>query len=298
MVFDGLCGDNHLMMRIPSLQPPAILIRPSRGWASLKLAEVWEYRELFYFLVWRDIKVRYKQTVLGILWAVLQPFLTMVVFSIFFGKLANVESEGLPYPIFSYAALLPWTFFAQGLTQSANSLVGSSNLIKKIYFPRVIMPASSVIAGVMDFAFAFVVLLGMMAYYGIWPSSAIVFLPFLILLAFGASLGAGMWLSALNVEYRDIRYAVPFFVQLWLFVSPVIYPAGKVTEKLASAGLPGWLYGLNPMVGVIEGFRWTLLGVGGNPAPLIAAGAAVTAALLLSGTFFFRRMEKTFADIV
>jgi lipopolysaccharide transport system permease protein len=277
---------------------PTILIRPSRGWASLELAEVWEYRELFYFLVWRDIKVRYKQTTLGILWAVLQPFLTMVVFSIFFGRLANVPSEGLPYPIFSYAAVLPWTFFAQGLTQSANSLVGSSNLIKKIYFPRIIIPASSVMAGALDFAFAFLVLLGMMAFYGIWPSSAIVFLPFPILLAFGASLGAGMWLSALNVEYRDVRYAVPFFVQLWLFVSPVIYPAGKVTEMLASAGLPGWLYGLNPMVGVIEGFRWTLLGVGGDSLPIVAASAAVTAALLLSGTLFFRRVERSFADIV
>jgi lipopolysaccharide transport system permease protein len=281
-----------------SSEVPTILIRRGSGSIPRKLAEAWAYRELLYFLVWRDIKVRYKQTALGALWAVLQPLLTMAVFTVFFGHLANVGSDGLPYPIFSYAALLPWTFFAQGVSQSANSLVGSANLVRKVYFPRVIIPASAVLAGAVDFAVAFAVLIGMMAYYGIWPTAAAVFLPLLLLLAFGAALGVGMWLSALNVEYRDVRYAAPFFVQLWLFVTPVIYPAGKVSALLSRAGLPGWLYGLNPMAGVVEGFRWTLLGVGTAPVAVLTASSAVTAVLLLSGAAYFQRMEKTFADIV
>jgi len=259
---------------------------------------VWAYRELLYFLIWRDVKVRYKQTVLGAAWAILQPLMTMLVFTIFFGGLAKVGSDGLPYPIFSYAGLLPWTFFAQGLSQSSASLVGSSNLIKKVYFPRLVIPISSVLGGLVDFAIAFVVLFGMMSYYGIWPSAAVVFLPLLLLLAIGAALGVGMWLSALNVEYRDVRYVVPFFVQLWLFVTPVIYPASTVAAKLRELGLPTWLYGLNPMAGVVEGFRWALLGTGSRPGPVLLASVAVTVLLLSSGAFYFRKMERTFADVV
>jgi len=275
-----------------------VRVQHGRDSISRTLAEVWEYRELLYFLIWRDVKIRYKQTVLGAMWAVLQPSLAMVVFTIFFGNLANVGSDGLPYPLFSFASLVPWTFFAQGLSQSANSLVGSANLINKVYFPRLIIPASAVMAGVVDFAFAFVVLLGLMTYYGMWPTAAAVFLPLLLLLAFGAALGVGTWLSALNVKYRDVRYVMPFLVQLWLFVTPVIYPSGKVTALLHGVGLPGWVYGLNPMVGVVEGFRWTLLGAGTPPGPVIAASAAVTVILLVSGAAHFRRMEKTFADVV
>jgi lipopolysaccharide transport system permease protein len=222
----------------------------------------------------------------------------MAVFTIFFGKLAGVGSDGLPYPIFSYAALLPWTFFAQGLSQSSDSLVASANLVRKVYFPRLVIPAASVLAGVVDFAIAFVVLFALMAYYGIWPSAAVVFLPLLLLLAFATALGVGMWLSALNVQYRDVKYVLPFFIQLWLFVTPVIYPASRVTTKLVQLGLPAWIYGLNPMVGVVEGFRWSLLGVGTQPGPVILASAAVTAVLLISGAFYFRRMERTFADVV
>jgi lipopolysaccharide transport system permease protein len=277
---------------------PAVLIEPTRGWISLRLGDVWEYRELLYFLVWRDVKVRYKQTVLGAAWAILQPLLTMVVFTIFFGNLAGVGSDGLPYPIFSYAALLPWTFFAQGLSQSSDSLVGSANLLRKVYFPRLVIPAASVLAGVVDFAIAFVVLFALMAHYGIWPSASVAFLPLLLLLAFATALGVGMWLAALNVQYRDVKYVVPFFIQLWLFVTPVIYPASRVTTKLAQLGIPTWVYGLNPMVGVVEGFRWSLLGVGTRPGPLVLASAAVTTALLVSGAFYFRRMERTFADVV
>jgi lipopolysaccharide transport system permease protein len=277
---------------------PTVLIEPTRGWTSLRLGDVWEYRELLYFLVWRDVKVRYKQTVLGAAWAILQPLMTMVVFTIFFGNLAGIGSDGLPYPIFSYAALLPWTFFAQGLSQSSDSLVSSANLVRKVYFPRLVIPVASVLAGVVDFAIAFVVLFALMAYYGIWPSGAVAFLPLLLLLAFATALGVGMWLAALNVQYRDVKYVVPFFIQLWLFVTPVIYPASRVTTKLAQLGIPTWVYGLNPMVGVVEGFRWSLLGVGTRPGPVILASAAATTALLVSGAFYFRRMEKTFADVV
>ncbi len=273
-------------------------ILPSRGWISLRLDEVWEYRELLYFLIWRDVKVRYKQTALGASWAILQPLMTMLVFTVFFGGLARVGSDGLPYPIFSYAGLLPWTLFAEGVSRSSASLVASSNLIKKVYFPRLIVPASAVFAGVPDFAIAFVVLIGLMAFYGIWPSATILFLPLLLLLVLAIGLGVGMWLSALNVKYRDVRYVVPFFVQIWLFVTPVIYPASKVALKLESRGLPSWLYGLNPMAGVVEGFRWALLGRTASPISLILASTAVTILVVVSGAFYFRRMEKTFADVV
>jgi lipopolysaccharide transport system permease protein len=277
---------------------PRTVIKPSRGWISLGLKEVWEYRELLYFLVWRDVKVRYKQTALGAAWAILQPLLTMLIFTLFFGGLAKIGSDGLPYPIFSYAGLLPWTLFAEGVARSSQSLVSSSNLIKKVYFPRLIVPASAVFAGVIDFAIAFVVLIGLMAYYGIWPSASIVLLPLLLILVLAICLGVGIWLSALNVEYRDVRYVVPFFVQIWLFVTPVIYPASRVVAKLESMGLPAWLYGLNPMAGVVEGFRWALLGRTGSPASLILASAVAAVFILVSGAFYFRRMEKTFADLV
>jgi lipopolysaccharide transport system permease protein len=288
-------------MSHPAHERPAdhlIVIEPSKGWVPIRLRDLWEYRDLLYFLVWRDVKVRYKQTVLGAAWAVLQPTLTMIVFTIFFGGLAGVGSDGLPYPIFSFAALLPWTFFAQGLTQSSNSLIGSQNLITKVYFPRLIIPIATVLAGVVDFVLAFAVLLAMMAFYGIWPGIAVLWLPLLLALAFTSALGIGMWMSALNVEYRDVRYVVPFTVQIWLFVTPVIYPASSVTARLESIGVPGWVFGLNPMAGVVEGFRWALLGVDTQPGPLILASAAVSVLLIVSGAVYFRRMEQTFADVV
>ncbi|MEA2558522.1 MAG: lipopolysaccharide transport system permease protein [Acidobacteriota bacterium] len=277
---------------------PVTVIERSRGWVAVRLDELWEHRELLYFFVWRDVKVRYKQTALGAAWAVLQPLLTMLIFTIFFGRMAGIGSEGVPYPIFSYAGLLPWTFFSAGLGQASNSLVGSAGLLKKVYFPRLIVPVSAVLGGLVDFAVAFVVLIGMMFWYGVQPSWGVLLLPLLLLLSAASALGAGLFLSAVNVEFRDVRYVMPFFIQLLLFVTPVIYPASKVTAKLEEIGLPGWLYGLNPMAGVIQGFRWSLLGSGMNPGPLLAAGTAVTGLLLVGGLFYFRRMERTFADVV
>jgi lipopolysaccharide transport system permease protein len=269
-----------------------ILVKPSKGWISLKLGELWEYKELLYFLAWRDIKVRYKQTVLGAAWAIIQPFFTMVVFSLFFGKLAKVPSDGIPYPIFAYAALVPWTFFASGLNQSANSLVGDANLIKKVFFPRLAIPISIVIAGVVDFVLAFIVLLGMMVFYGIFPTLNIIWLPFLLLLTFVTSLGTGLWLAALNVQFRDVRYTVPFLTQFWLFASPIAYPSSLLSEPWRT------LYGINPMVGVVEGFRWALLGTDTAPGPIMIVSSLVALALLIGGAYYFRRLEKSFADVV
>ncbi len=271
---------------------PVVVIEPSRGRISLKLGEVWEYRELLYFLTWRDLKVRYKQTVLGAAWAIIQPFFTMVVFSLFFGKLARVPSDGIPYPIFSYAALVPWSFFAHGLSESSNSLVGSANLIRKVYFPRLVVPISSVVSGVVDFLLALVVLLGMMLYFRIVPTANVVWLPLLLLLAFVTALGVGLWLSALNVQYRDVRYTIPFLVQAWMFATPIAYPSSLLDEPWRS------VYGLNPMAGVVEGFRWALLGTETAPGPMILISSLAALLLLISGAFYFRRMEKTFADIV
>jgi lipopolysaccharide transport system permease protein len=271
---------------------PITIITPSRGWVSLKLRELWEYRELLYFLTWRDIKVRYKQTALGAAWAIIQPFFTMVVFSLFFGKLARIPSDGLPYPLFAFAALVPWTFFANGLSQSSNSLVGSSHLITKVYFPRMVIPLSSSVSGALDFLISFIVLLGMMAFYGRWPTVHILWLPFLLLLAFVTALGVGMWLSALNVQYRDVRYVLPFLAQIWLFATPIAYPSSLLSEPWRT------VYGLNPMVGVVEGFRWALLGTDTAPGPLIAVSALVALAILIGGAFYFRRMERIFADVV
>lgn len=259
---------------------------------SLKLREVWEYHELLYFLTWRDIKVRYKQTVLGAAWAIIQPFFTMVVFSLFFGRLAKIPSDGVPYPIFAYAALVPWTFFSQGITQSANSLVGSANLIKKVYFPRLVIPIATILSGVVDFVLAFIVLLLMMFYYGISPTVNVLFLPLLLLLALVTALGTGLWLSAMNVQFRDIRYTVPFLAQFWMFASPIAYPSSLLSEPWRT------LYGINPMVGVVEGFRWALLKTDTAPGAIIIVSSLAALVLLFSGAFYFRRMEKTFADVV
>jgi len=271
---------------------PTLLIRPSRGWAALDLADLWQYRELIYFLTWRDIKVRYKQTVLGGAWAILQPFLTMVVFSVFFGRLAGIPSDGLPYPIFAYCALLPWQLFAHALTESSNSLVANERLITKVYFPRLVVPISAVLAGLLDFLVAFVVLIGMMMYYHIRPTAAVWTVPLFLLLAVGAALGVGLWLSALNVQYRDVRYTIPFLTQFWLFLTPVAYPSTLVPVSWRA------LYGLNPMAGVVEGFRWALLGKTEGPGALLAVSVAITIVMLVGGLYYFRRMEKTFADVV
>lgn len=267
-------------------------VQPSHGWVSLKFRELWQYRELLYFLIWRDVKVRYKQTALGAAWAIIQPLMTMVVFSLFFGRLAKVPSDGLPYPLFSFAALVPWTFFAHGLAHASHSLVGSASLIKKVYFPRLMIPFASVLAGVIDFVLAFVVLLGMMVYYGIFPTANVVYLPLLLLLALVTSVGVGLWLSALNVEFRDVRYIIPFITQFWLFATPIAYSSRLLSEPWRT-----W-YGLNPMVGVVEGFRWALLGTQTAPGPMVAVSAGAALLLLLTGALYFRRMEKTFADIV
>ena len=271
---------------------PVTIIRPSRGWVSLNLRDLWEYRELLYFLVWRDVKVRYKQTVIGAGWAIIQPFMTMVVFSIFFGNLAKVPSDGIPYPVFAYAALLPWTLFAHALTESSNSLVANQNLITKVYFPRLVIPMSAVLAGLVDFAIAFVVLLGMMFYYRIVPTAAVVTLPLFLLLAVATALAVGLWLSALNVQYRDVRYTIPFLTQFWLFATPIAYSSSLVPEQWRA------LYGLNPMAGVVEGFRWALLGKAGGTGSLVIVSALVVGVLLVGGLVYFRRMEKTFADVV
>ncbi|MCC6612302.1 MAG: ABC transporter permease [Anaerolineae bacterium] len=268
-------------------------IQPTRGWSALRLGEVWEYRELLYFLTWRDIKVRYKQTVLGAAWAILQPFFTMVVFSLFFGRLADIPSDGVPYPIFSYTALVPWTFFAYGLTQSSNSLVVSANMIKKIYFPRLIVPVASVLSGVVDFALAFLVLLGMMLVFGVLPTAKIILLPYLLLLALITSLGVGLWLSALNVQFRDIRYTIPFLTQFWMFCTPIAYPSSLIQNDTLRL-----LYGINPMTGVVEGFRWALLNTDTAPGPMLVLSSVVAVLLLVSGILVFRRLEKTFADVV
>jgi lipopolysaccharide transport system permease protein len=270
---------------------PIIKIRPMNGWVPIDLKEIWEYRELLQTFVIRDIKVRYKQTALGAAWAVIQPLFMMVVFTLFFGKLAKIPSEGIPYPIFSYAALLPWTLFAEGLSRSTGSMISNAGIMTKVYFPRLILPISGVVSPLVDFAIAFVILLGMMLYFGFYPTVNILWLPAFILLALATSLGVGLWLSALNVQYRDFQYTVPFLIQLWLFASPVVYPSTLLPEPYRM------IYGLNPMAGVIEGFRWALLGAS-PPSSLIVVSVVVATAILISGAFYFRRMEKTFADVV
>jgi lipopolysaccharide transport system permease protein len=271
---------------------PSLLIEPPAGWASLGLKELWEYRELLFFLTWRDIKVRYKQTALGAAWAVIQPVFMMVVFSLFFGKLGGIPSDGLPYPVFVFCALLPWQLFAFALSESSNSLVSNQNLITKVYFPRLVVPISAVLGGLIDFCIAFVILLGMMAYFGIVPGAAVLALPLFVLLAVATALGVGLWLSALNVQYRDVRYTIGFLTQFWLFATPVAYPSSIIPGRWR------WLYGLNPMAGVVEGFRWALLGKAEAPGPLLAVSVGVVVLIFVSGLYYFRRMEETFADRV
>jgi lipopolysaccharide transport system permease protein len=272
--------------------PTAVHIRPSTGWVSLRLKELFEYRELLYFMVWRDVKVRYKQTALGASWAIIQPFFTMVVFSLFFGKLAKIPSDGVPYPIFSFAALVPWSFFATSLTNTSNSLVGSSNLIKKVYFPRLAIPIATVLSGLVDFGIAFLMLIAMMFWYHMVPTANALWLPLFILLAVVTALGVGLWLSAMNVQYRDVKYVVPFLTQFWLFATPVAYPSSLLTGRWRE------VYALNPMVGVVEGFRWALLGTRTEALGVIAVSSITAVVILVSGAYYFRRMERTFADVV
>jgi len=273
-------------------ESPITIIRPPKGWIPVNLRELWVYRELLYFLAWRDIKVRYRQTMLGFAWAIIQPLFMMIVFSLFFGQLAGVPSEGIPYPLFSYAAVLPWTLFAEGLTRSSNSLVQESNLLQKVYFPRLIMPLSGILSPLVDFAIAFLVLFGLMFYYGYYPGVTMLWLPLFLLLELMLALGVGLWLSAINVEYRDVRYVIPFLIQLWLFASPVVYSTSFVPERFQTA------YGIiNPMAGIIEGFRWAIVGTE-PPTYLMVASAAIIIVILISGAFYFRRRERTFADVV
>lgn len=271
---------------------PLVRRQPRPGWVTINFAELWQYRELLVFYAVRDIKVRYKQTFLGSAWAILQPFMTMVVFSIFFGKLAGVPSDGLPYPVFSFCGLLPWQLFAFALTQSSNSLVQNAHVLTKIYFPRLIIPFASVIAGLVDFVIAFFVLILIMLYYGIIPGWALFTLPLFILLAIAAALSVGLWLSALNVKYRDVRYTISFLTQFWLFVTPVAYSSSLVPSKWQA------IYAINPMAGVVEGFRWALLGKSAPPGAMLIVSVAATVILLAGGLFYFARMEKTFPDII
>ncbi len=271
---------------------PVYIVRPPGRWGWPDLRELWQYRELVYFFAWRDIKVRYKQTLLGVLWAWLQPFLTMVVFTIFFGRLANMPSEGLPYPIFTYAGLLPWDFFAKSFNKASRALVMNRALLTKVYFPRLVIPLAVVLSGVVDFALAFVILAGLMVWYRLPPTPYWWALPFFLLLAVVVTLGGSLWASALNALYRDVGYALPYLVQLLLFATPVVYPTRLVPEAWR------WLYALNPMAGVVQGFRWVLLGTGPGPDPYMALSVVVALLLLVSGLWFFQNMERYFADRV
>jgi lipopolysaccharide transport system permease protein len=279
---------------MPAAVPASATVRiePPRGWLELRLPEVWEYRELLYFFVWRDVKVRYKQTAIGVLWVVLQPLLTMLVFTLFFGRLAKLPSLGLPYPVFYFAAVVPWIYFAGALQSCTNVVVDNQRMITKVFFPRLILPISAVLSGLVDFSIGFVVLVIFTLAYGLHPTLAAVWLPLLLLLAVMTALGVGLWASALNALYRDVRYVIPFLVQFWMLASPVAYPSTLVPQRWR------WLYGLNPMAGVIDGFRWAMTGHGQPPGVLLWASAAGVAAILVGGLFFFQRMEGTIADRV
>jgi lipopolysaccharide transport system permease protein len=270
---------------------PLVVIEPNNGWSALDLRDLWAFRELLYFLTWRDVKVRYKQTELGVAWAIIQPLLTMLIFTLFFGRLAGVPSDNVPYPIFAFTGLLAWTFFANAITNSGNSLVGSAHLITKVYFPRMIIPGAAVAAGLVDFAIAFIILVLLMIYYGVGITWNILMFPVMVVLTTLLALGTGMWLSALNVKYRDVRFALPFMVQLWMYLSPVIYPTSFLPTKLRSLLL------LNPMTGIIEGYRSAMFGRPFNWIAL-AVSTAITLILLIYSSYLFRRMEKSFADIV
>lgn len=283
--------DNQSLNKL-QVESPHVHIEPSKSWLKLPLSDLWRYRELLYFLTWRDIKIRYKQTALGAAWAILQPFLTMVIFTIVFGKFGNIPSDGIPYPIFSFAALLPWQYFQQSLNVSSNSLINNANMITKVYFPRLIIPFSAVLSGLVDFAVAFCILLIMMIYYKVQPTIGVLLLPIFLILAMFTAAGVSLWLSALNVKYRDVRYVVPFLTQFWLYASPVAYPSSMLDDPLLIT-----LYGLNPMTGVIEGFRWALLGTN-PPGPMILLSALICILLVVSGLIYFNRTEKTFADVI
>jgi len=268
------------------------VIRARRGRVGLDLRSLWSYRELIYFFIWRDVKVRYRQTVLGGLWAILQPFVTMVIFSIIFGRVAGISSDGLPYPIFAFTALLPWTLFASGVSQAANSLVGSQNLLKRVYFPRLALPVAAVVSGLVDLAFASLVLAAMMIFYHIHLSLSILLVVPLLLLALVTALGVGLWFAALNVRYRDIRYVVPFILQAWLYLTPVAYPSGLIHQPWRT------VFAVNPTAGVVEGVRWAVLGTDTAPGPLIAVSTAAALVILAGGLHYFRQVEGTFADVV
>jgi lipopolysaccharide transport system permease protein len=271
--------------------PPVTVIRPLSGWVPVNFRELWEYRELLYFLTWREVKLRYKQTLLGFAWAIIQPLMMMIVFTLFFGTLAKVPSEGIPYPLFTYTALLPWTLFAEGLSRSTASLISGYALVQKVYCPRLIMPVSGILSPIVDFTIAFLILIGLMFYFSYAPTLRILLLPVFLLLAVITSLGVGLWLSAINVRYRDVQYIVPFLIQLWLLASPVVYSSSLLPKRFQI------FYGLNPMTGVIEGFRWAILGTN-PPGGLLAVSAVIMVIVLTSGAFYFRRMEKSFADVI
>jgi lipopolysaccharide transport system permease protein len=272
---------------------PVIRVEASTGWLKLDLPVVWAHRELLYFLIWREIKVRYKQTALGALWALLQPLMTLLVFIVIFGRVAKVPSDGFPYALFAFSGLVPWTFFANAVTLSSNCLVNSANLITKVYFPRLTIPTAAVLSGLVDFLIAFVFLLFMMAFYRVRITEQILFAPFFVLLAIVTALGVGLWLSAINVKYRDVRHTVPFLTQFWMFATPIVYPSSMLHKPWQRT-----LYGLNPMAGVIEGFRWSLLGSSTKPGAMLAISVASAFLLLVTGAYYFRRMERTFADLV
>lgn len=272
--------------------PNEAILEPPRGWLNLRLGELWQYRELLYFFIWRELKVRYKQTVLGAAWAILQPLLTMVVFSVIFGRLAKLPSEGIPYPVFSYVALLPWQLFSRALSDASMSLVNSQQMVTKIYFPRIFLPAASILSSLVDFGIAFVILLGLMFYYGITPTWAVVSLPFFILLALTTAMAVGMWLAALNVKYRDVKYVTPFLMQFWLYATPVAYSSTLFPEKWRP------LLGLNPMAGVVDGFRWAMLGQQAQIGSLVYVSLVMVLVLFISGLIYFQRTELTFADVI
>jgi lipopolysaccharide transport system permease protein len=279
-------------LSVEAAPKPIVVVEPRRGLFDLDLPVVWQYRELLYFLAWREVKVRYKQTVIGAAWAILQPLTTMLIFTVIFGTFAKIPSDGLPYPIFAYAGLLPWTYFSEATVRSSASLVGDANLIRKVYFPRLLIPLSAAVTPVVDFSLAFLMLLGMMVWYGFHPTWNALYIPLFLLFAFSTALAMGLWLSALNVKYRDVRHTVPFLVQIWMYASPVVYPMSIVPEK--------WrlVFALNPMTGVIEGFRWGLFGKESPDFNVMVASTIVVMLLLFSGLVFFRRMERTFADVV
>ncbi len=280
---------------VSGVEPLVTHIRPSRGWSGIDFRELWLYRELIYFLVWRDVKVRYKQSLLGAAWAILQPFLTMVVFSVFFGRFLGVPTDGSPYPVFSYAALLPWQLLESGVSKAGTSLVAGRNLVTKVYFPRLAIPMAPILAGLVDFLLAGTVFLGMVVYYQVRPGIEILSLPLFVLVALMTTIGSSLWLAALNVSFRDIAFVIPFLVRVWFFVTPITYPVSVVPESYQL------LYWFNPMVGVVEGFRWGLYAAADGavfPWSLMSISVAVSLVLLLTGTAFFRRMERTFADLV